>query len=276
MALADFDAYLAAIAAPSQSVQFCRTQANPITASRWISLWVSSGGYDGGGNVLPSAPSTTGALFDRTSQGAVGQRNASVGELRVWLRNINASCGAAVMIADRVAAVGGLDGTSTGAQTVGFPALTRYTSGERLMAGIEVYSTIGSSGTTATIAYTANGGGSHTSQAIAVGGTGLNNAGRFLPFSLADNDIGMTAVATVTLAATTGTVGNFGVTLLRPLVIVPLRILAECESSGDPLRAVGFNLPKVEDDACLQFLYMQDAQGAATSQIGGDLCFMDV
>ena len=64
--------------------------------------------------------------------------------------------GAAGIMIDLLNISGGLSGTVTTPQTTNLPtaALTRYTSGEGVMAGIIIFSTVGTTSTTITISYT--------------------------------------------------------------------------------------------------------------------------
>jgi len=238
--------HLASGSSPAQNTQTCPIVSEWITASR-----------------APTAGSTPGAAAtcDRTTAGALGQFNKAGTEQRAWLRRFDIAYATGTqgtgmfMLVDRLAHVGGLSGTVTTAQTVGFPALTRFTSGVGVWAGVEIYTGVGATGTTLTASYTNTvPTAGQTSQPIAFGGTGLNNIRRILPISLAAGDLGVTAMASVTVLATTGTAGNFGVTLFKTLGAWPAVSVLPYLLNGAPLPYFGA-MPAIPDNACLQLLY---------------------
>jgi hypothetical protein len=154
---------------------------------------------------------------------------------------------------------GGLSGTVTTPQTTNLPtaALTRYTSGEGVMAGIVVFSTVGTTSTTITISYTNQAGTSgRTSTATSFGNTNFREVRILIPIPLQAGDTGVRSIESVTLAGTTGTAGDFGVCLYKPLAMISF----EDVSGGQaPLDAVSSNciigsLCEIHPDACLTFL----------------------
>lgn len=272
MALADFTAYKSAQASPSQVVDFAKTWTIP-AGTLWSSSWLGTGTGSAG-----VAPSGAASIPDRTTIGALGQFDPS-GELRAWLGRVEHGiagtlAGITLMLVDRLAHKGGLDGTSTGAQTVSTPALTRFTDGVGVFAAVEVYTPIGATPTTATIAYDSDSTPGQTSPAIAVGGTGLQNAARVLPFSVAAGDRGVKAVTSVTLAGTTGTAGNFGITLYKRLAMLHVGTgTDDFGAKGDPLADMGGWMPVIPAGACLQWLAL--AGGAFTPVLAGTLNFFE-
>ena len=131
----------------------------------------------------------------------------------------------AYIFVDRLSHQGGLNATGTGAQTTNLPtaALPRYTNGVDVMLGLEIYTQIGSTATTLTVSYTNESGTSgRTAPATVFGGTGAREAGRFFILPLQAGDSGIRSVQSVTVAATTGTAGNFGIVLFKPLFMVPI------------------------------------------------------
>lgn len=279
MALADFAEYKERTAAPHQTLPFVVNQFFS-TGTGWNSGWRQTHWIGGRGAETAALPGASAAV-DRTTTGAFGQRNPAVADgLRVWLRSLvhgNSNVfNATLMIADRLVQSGGLDGTVTGAQSTNLPtaALTRYTSGTGVLAGVEMYTTIGSTPTTMTYTYTDDAGnGGQVGPAIDIGGSTRQQAGRFLMLPLLPGDGGVRAVASVNLAGSTGTAGNFGITLFKPLAAVPLRMMGDNLNSGDPLRVLGGALPAVVDDACLFFLVL--GGGQASSGLEGELAFVE-
>lgn len=196
----------------------------------FLSFW-SSAAVQGG--VVPSTPSTAVAL-DNTVAGALDPTLTDANQMFIAQMEAMASGQSLVpairqfwLIADRLSHQGGLSGTTTGAQTTNLPtaALTRYTSGVGVWPCVEVYSAIGTTATTVTCSYTNQAGTSgQTSVATPIPDPSSSlgtSAGRVYPLPLQSGDTGCRAVASVTLAASTLTAGNFGVTLLKPLVWFP-------------------------------------------------------
>lgn len=236
--------------AASQSLFLDWKAASIGTGTRWCSFFTSSGRSAG------AAP-TTAAVPSRTIAGAFGQTNAN-GDLyyaggRISNSN-SASTGTfgAYMILDRLSHQGGLSGTAAGAQTTNLPtaALTRYTDGVGVMAFVEIYSAIGTTATTATVSYTNQAGtGGQTSEAFNIGASTFREATVMLPIPLAAGDYGVRSVESLTLAGTTGTAGNFGITLARPLVILPYG--GGNTDDIDMIVGGARMTEKILDDACL-------------------------
>lgn len=250
------------------------------TSARWLDSWAASGnGFDVGAVPTAAVVPTTATV------GAVGQRDGTLqnsgGSLKNWLvaAELVPQFGATVatpglwLLCDRLSHQGGLSGTTTGAQTTNLPtaALTRYTSGEGVMAGLSIYSQLGASGTTVTASYTntASTAGQAT-QAVAIGATAFREVNRLILLPLASGDTGVKSVESVTLAASTGTAGNIGVVLFKPLA-------AFCTFPGiDELRAEPVltgtmfgGLPEIVDDACLFWVRVAPSGGGGIDQIDG-------
>lgn len=186
-------------------------------ASRWTSWWRRNKTM-GGSAAIPGAAaaptnSTTGNLFWQT--------DASGGREK-WLLGVEGLCTqvVTVLLYDRLLHCGGLSGTEITAQTVG-GTLTRNTGGADNQIWVEIYTLIGATGQTITASYTNQAGTSgRTTQAVAIGGTGLREAERAIPLPLQDGDTGVQSVQSVTLSGSTGTAGDFGVTVARPILLV--------------------------------------------------------
>lgn len=229
-------------------------------ASRWTSLWRYNQ-TDGANGGLPAAV----AAPDRTTVGALPITNPGGGREQ-WLLGVEAALSqpCTVMLYDRLLHKGGLSGTVTTAQTVG-GTLTRNTGGVGNQIWVEIGTIIGTTATTITASYTNQAGTSgRTTKAVAIGGTGLREAERFIPLPLADGDTGVQAVASVTLAASTTTAGDFAVVVVRPLAIAP-------NSANQPnVRDLIAGLPavrKIDTDACLVWAVL----ASATTALSGGL-----
>lgn len=216
---------------------------------RAASLWT----YDGqpGAGVAPGAV----AVPTRATAGAIGQANPVSGE--TWLQGIsvwnNLTTGT-LQLYDRLLHIGGLSATTTTPQTVG-GALTRHTNGLGNFIMVEIYGIVGTTATTITATYTnENGTGSRVTTAEAFGGTNNREVTRAIILPLAAGDEGVQAVADVGLVVSTGTAGNFGVTvghyIGHPLILPVAGIGAARDFiSGQP------PMQEIESDACLAWIW---------------------
>ena len=223
-------------------------------AGGFASLWRATGTPAQG--AIPGAAAVctdalTGSLGTIAAPGS-GQVNALLrGALAC------ASAGVGIQIVDRLAHMGGLSGTTATptAQTanVNITSLagTRCRTDYADVAWwLEIYADIGTTGVTATIAYTDSGGGSRTTTVTGFGGASpANRASRIFPIiPAAATPLAPRSVESVTLSATTGTAGSFGVTATRLIADLALPPLANYARDFD-WAALG--LPPVHEDACL-------------------------
>jgi hypothetical protein len=206
---------------------------------------------DGGSNP------TAAAAVSRTTAGAVAGLSARTGplwlaQLEAWRRNAPTSIFVWILLVDRLAHQGGLSGTATGEQTTNLPtaSLTRFTDGEGVMAALEVYTAVGT-GQTCTIRYTNQAGvANRVSPAlnlvnVASGATSI--------FALQNGDTGVRSIQGFTLSATTGTAGNMGLVLFKPLVIAPSGTPAFTSSRRmTPCLGWGAPIAEIHPEACLQ------------------------
>jgi hypothetical protein len=233
-------------------------------AGRYTSLWEYNGQPSHG-----AAPGAV-AIPDNTTNGGLKQTDPGGGRQK-WLLGATATSSIAgtLIIYDRLLHISGLSGTVTTAQTVG-GTLTRYTGTESVgnQIWVEIYTQIGATSTTITANYTdQDGNAGITSQSTAIGNTGLREVQRMIQIPLASGDTGVRAVASVTVAATTGTAGNFGVNIMRPLAYIPISLLG-----AGSVRDFISGLPsiiEIKTDACLAFQWL--ANSTAGPQIWGSL-----
>lgn len=234
--------------------------ATATVAGRASSLWRYNK-FPGGEGAVPS----TAAVPVNDTNGALFQADPGGGREK-WLLGIDTNIINSVgglLLYDRLSHQGGLSGTVTTAQTTNLPtaALTRNTGGVGNRIFLEIYTAIGATNTTVTASYTNQAGTSgRTTKAASVGGTGLNEATRMIELPLQDGDTGVQAVASVTLAATTGTAGNFGVTLARPLISTVQG--GTGVGSGRDLIAGLPSITELDTDACLAFIFYPNATTA--------------
>ena len=162
---------------------------------------------------------------------------------------------APLTVYDRLIHSGGLSGTATGAQTTNlspFPAIPRGdVGGVDVELWLEVYVALGATGVTATVSYTNQSGVSGRSGTATIPANAALQAMYLV--ALQAGDYGVRSVESVTLSASTGTVGNFGVTLLRRLWTIEM-LIGNFQAESDWIKG---GLPIVEDGACLALMAPQ-------------------
>jgi hypothetical protein len=236
---------------------------------RAASLWT----YDGmpAGGAVP----TVGAIPDRTTTGALPFLVATGGrDTHLIGASVTPLTAGVYLLYDRLFHIGGLSGTSTAAQSVqgspASPALTRNTGGEGNIAWYEIYTIIGTSTTTLTMNYTNQAGTSGQTSTINIGATGFREVTRAQRIPLAAGDTGIRAINTVQNTATTGTLGNFGITIAQPLAWLPV---GAAGTAGWRDYTTGLpGIPVVNPDACLALMFIPAA--ATAPEIWG--CFATV
>lgn len=157
------------------------------------------------------------------------------------------------IIVDRLSHQGGLAGNTASTQTTNLPtaALTRYTSGEGVWIGLEIYTVVGGSQVVATVSYTNQAGTAGRTGTCQFGGSGYQAASQLMPVALQAGDTGARSVESVTLSATTGAAGNFGVTLFRPISFFSALHGAGATSVWSNSFGGCLALPPIDPDACL-------------------------
>lgn len=231
-------------------------------AGRMHSLWT----YNKSNGATGAVPTTVAAPTSATT-GAIPFTNPGGGrELHFMGWEGALSQQEVVILYDRLLHIGGLSGTSTSAQTVA-GTLTRNTGGEANQIWIEINGQIGTTATTITASYTNQAGTSgRTTQAVAIGGTNNREVTRIIPLTLQSGDTGVQAVASVTLAATTGTAGDFGVVIARPIAF------ANNENAGSSfIRDYIAGMPAssvIPADACLALAIMSGSTAAPQGMVG--------
>ncbi len=227
---------------------------------RWHSLWMFDGQPGGG-----ATPPTTAAAPDNTTAGSLKQTDPGGGRQK-WLT----SCGnwhsfekGVLCIYDRLLHISGLSGTVTSAQTVG-GSITRYTGTEAWgnEAWFEIYTQVGATAVTATVLYTDQDGNA-SSTTHGFGATNNREQARATKIPLAAGDSGVRGVTSVQLLATTGTAGDFGITIARPLLYLPIN-----EAGGGGLVQYLDMLNEIKTGACLALAW-HHAGTIARARIGG-------
>lgn len=232
-------------------------------AGQASSLWQYEGSPAHG-----AAPGAV-AAPDNTTNGGLKQTDPG-GSLEKWLLSMFAQSSSVgtLMLYDRLLHISGLSGlVGVTEQTVG-GTLSRYTGsasvGNQIWA--EIYTQIGTTATTLTANYTdQDGNASSTSQAVVFGGTGRREAQRLIQIPLASGDTGVRAVAGVTVGVSTGTAGDFGINVVRPLG----SIVINSGGFGGVRSFMDGPMPKIQTDACLALAWF--AGNTSAPDIFGNL-----
>jgi hypothetical protein len=222
-------------------------------AGRGCSLWT----YDGmpAGGAVP----TVAAIPNLTTTGAIPFTAATGGrDLHLIGASITPLTAGVYLLYDRLFHIGGLSGTSTADQTVqgspASPALTRNTGGAGNIAWYEIYTIVGTTSTTLTMTYTDQAGNSGQTSNMFFGATGAREVTRAQRIPLAAGDTGIQAIEKVKLTATTGTAGNFGITIAQPLAWIPVGVAG---ASGWRDYTTGLpGIPVIDPDACLALMFI--------------------
>jgi hypothetical protein len=226
---------------------------------RGCSLWT----YDGmpAGGAVP----TSAAIPDRSTQGALPFLVATGGrDTHLIGANVTPLTAGIYLLYDRLMHIGGLSAASTADQTVQgatpTPAITRNTGGAGNMAWYEIYTIIGTTGTTLTMTYTDQSGNTGQTSTINIGATNFREVTRAQRIPLAAGDNGIRAIEKIALTATTAAAGNFGITLAQPLAWIPVDTAG---TSGWRDYTTGLpGIPVIDPNACLGIMFIPAAATA--------------
>lgn len=196
--------------------------ASSVQTNRWNSTWLLDG------NPGPGPIPSTAAACDHTTAGGLGIPPAGGGRQK-FLDSVSALIGAtnaSLVIYDRLLHCGGLSATNLAAQTVG-GTITRNTTGVGNQIWVEVYGGIGANPARGVVSYTNQDGVSgRTTSQLTLGNpsdmTNMNMVQRVQQLTLQAGDTGVQSVENVDLSVASNSAGNFGITIVRPIVQVLL------------------------------------------------------
>lgn len=255
MAITTVDGMVAALAA-APVIPFLKAMPTAKAAGTFQSLWTAPG-LPGSG----ATPATgSGAVPTSATAGALSFTNPT-GGLLTYLAHLAYVGGIAgsLILYDRLVHTSGLSGTTTGAQTVNSTAITRpNANGDNVEAFIEWYAATGASAATITVSYTNQAGtAGRSSGAFTIQATPV--VGQMQQIPLQAGDTGVQSVQSVTLSVSTGTAGNFGITLLRRI--------GEIGSQASSMAIEDYlatGSPQVQDSACIAGMVFVSATTAMT------------
>ncbi|MFN7725157.1 MAG: hypothetical protein ACK5QH_08820 [Rubrivivax sp.] len=231
-------------------------------AGQLFSLWRATGTPAQG--AIPGAA----ALATRALTGAMGFANqtAPATSYYAWQTIAAGNPATSVEIHDRLAHMAGLSGTLTTAQTVGADLLTLSLPADRrgdanysdVQWWLEWYTDTGATAANATVNVTYDDASTGNLAAIAVGGT--VRAGRMIPLVPAVAGRFIRGVNNVTLSASTGAAGSFGVTATRPRTAVNANIANKYEQFD----WAQLGLPEIPNDSCLMMIMLCSTTSTGT------------
>ena len=245
-------------------------------AGNYVSMWRATG--QPGQGAVP----TTAAVCTTALTGAMGfaQQTAPATSYGAYMEVVTSNSAMTVEIHDRIAHMGGLSGTLVTAQTVGIDLSTLLSTSnvEARIGGanysdvqwwLEWYTATGATARAATVAVTYDDGTSGNLTAISLAATRpagfMASLNALIPAASSGKYI--RAVNTVTLSATTGVAGNFGVTAtrIRMASMCPVANLKTISNWAD----LGF--PEIANSACLFPVVLTSTTSSGTLRGGGKI-----
>lgn len=249
MAITTMDGLVSALAA-GQKLDFFKASQTAEGAGTWHSLWKAAGNPPAGAN----PGSLAGAIPTDATLGAFAFTNPGIAQLSYIVQAIaSITTVGKLVLYDRLWHNSEMSGTQTVSETTlgAVPDLTRYTGtgsvGNELWA--EFYTAIGATGATLNVKYKDEGG-SDSSYATYVHPANAESVGQMAHLQLLSPDTGITKATAYHWSGTTSTAGNFGLTIIRRLVEIPLPLI----NAGMLLDAMALGMPQVKDDACLALM----------------------
>lgn len=259
MTISTRDQFIDALANNSSRVVIDKASLANAAAGQFFSLWQSAGVPGAGATPTTAAiptNATTGAVGFTQQSGNRADDGTPLTSYLGWLRALTSNANQSIEVHDRVAHMGGLSGTVTTAQSASIDVLTLGLSAERrgdanysdLQWWLEVYTALGATGVNATVNVTYDDASTGNLAAIALGAT--PRAGRMYPLVSAVAGRFIRGVNSVTLSATTGTAGNFGITATRPRTGIDVDVA----NKGQAFDWAQLGLPEIVNGSCLQFI----------------------
>ncbi|MCT0199603.1 hypothetical protein KQ313_07930 [Synechococcus sp. CS-1325] len=255
MAITTRDQLIAALA-NSRHVLFDKSSIANAVAGRFYSLWRANG------QPVQGAIPTAAAFCDRTLQGALGMENPITPLLNylAWVDVATGNATSTLEIHDRLCHQGGLSGTIAAptAQITNLPLTLAAVPAERIGAPdhsqlqwwLEWYADTGSTGVSATVNVTYSDDTSGNVTVLLAATSRASGLYQILPF--AAGKTGIKAVNSVTLSATTGTAGNFGVTCTR----YRAGLFTVVANKAEVFDWAALALPEIANDSCLALLQL--------------------
>lgn len=238
---------------------------------QYFSLWTATGFPSAGTN-----PTTTPSVCNQSTTGAMTFANQTAPS-KSYLGYLFASSSNAFTsldLVDRLAQMGGLNGTLTTSQTVNLDPVALGVSSDRIGASdltdvqwwLEIYTALGATGVNATVNVDYTDASSGNLTVLALGAT--PRQGRIYPLNtLAASNKVIAKINSVTLSATTGVAGNFGFTCTRNRTAVSMPV-ANFNGTFDWAQ---LGLPIIHNDSCLMFTTLCSTTSTGAIRGGGKI-----
>ena len=274
MTITTLDGLVSALGNNSSRIVIDKASIASQAAGTYVSLWRATG--QPGQGAIPAAA----AACNNATVGGIGfsQQVDPVTSYGAYLEAATGNSAMTLELHDRLAHMGGLNGTLTTAQTVGidFASLSSDNLAARkgdanysdIQWWLEWYTATGATVATATVGVTYNDGTTGTltvSLAATRPGSLAIPLNGLIPAAGAGKYI--RAITTVTLSATTGTAGSFGVTATRLRMSIGSPI-ANFKSVAD-WAALG--LPEIFNGSCLFPIVLTSTTSSGTVRGGGKI-----
>ena len=245
-------------------------------AGQFHSLWRATG--QPGQGAIPAAA----AVCDHTLVGAMGfsQQTAPATSYGAWANGVCSNSAVTIEIHDRLMHMGGLVGNVATAQTANLDVSANLATNnldERkgdanfsdIQWWLEWYTDTGATVVTATVNVTYNDGTTANLTGVSLAAT--RRASFMQPLNglipAADSGKYIRDVNTVTLSATTGTAGSFGVTATRPRMTLPLPLANKMEVFD----WAQLGLPEIFNSSCLFPIQLASTTTTGTVRGGGKI-----
>ena len=274
MTITTLDGLVSALGNNSSRIVIDKASIASQAAGTYVSLWRATG--QPGQGAIPAAA----AACNNATVGGIGfsQQVDPVTSYGAYLEAATGNSAMTLELHDRLAHMGGLNGTLTTAQTVGidFAALSSDNLAVRkgdanysdIQWWLESYTATGATVATATVGVTYNDG---TTGSLTVSLAATRPASLAIPLNGLIPAAGagkyIRAITTVTLSATTGTAGSFGVTATRPRMTIGCPI-ANFKFVAD-WAALG--LPEIFNGSCLFPIVLTSTTSSGTVRGGGKI-----
>lgn len=269
MTITTRDGIIAGLGSGADRILIDKASLANAAAGNIFSLWQA------GAVPAAGAAPTTAAVCTSALTGAIkfANQTAPATSYLDWCWMAFGNANSSVEVHDRLAHMGGLSGTVTTAQGA-LSLVTTAPAAARLGAAdysdvqwfLEVYTALGATGVNATVAVTYGDGSTGNLTAVALGAT--PRAGRLYPLLSASPGKWIKAVTGVTLSATTGTAGNFGITATRGRTMCGPAIAANSPVVMD-WAALGHS--EIPNDACLQLTMLCSTTTTGTVRGAGKI-----
>jgi hypothetical protein len=250
MTITTRDALLNAMGNNSSRVVWDKASIANTAAGQIFSLWRATG--TPGQGAIPS----TAAICTSSLTGAMGFANqtAPATGYYAWQTITTGNATTNIEVHDRLAHMGGLSGIVTTAQgALSLAGLSADRLGDTNYSDVqwwlEWYTDTGATGVTATVGITYN---DDTTGTVAVALAATTRAGRLMPVVSPTAGKFIKAVTSVTLSATTGTAGSFGITATRPRTTVSSNVANKTEQYD----WAQLGLPNIPNDSCLMMIML--------------------